>query len=170
MKAHPLWRLASLLPLLLGSCAFTAFYRAPRQAAFNEADFSTYAGPGTASVTGQLICSYEGQDHPGQGTPVTLLPVTAYTKEMIDRELAMGSHWCRPIRASKSISASSTPMTKATSLSVAFPPGSISSTVAELVARVEHCRIELGKPRRQAPQSAQPRTATPKAAAALPEV
>jgi hypothetical protein len=41
-------------------------------------------------VTGQLICSYEGEDHPGQGTPVTLLPVTAYTKEMIDRELGDG--------------------------------------------------------------------------------
>jgi hypothetical protein len=36
MKAHPLWRLASLLPLFLGSCAFTAFHRAPHQAVFME--------------------------------------------------------------------------------------------------------------------------------------
>jgi hypothetical protein len=41
-------------------------------------------------VTGQLICSYKGEDHPGQGAPVTLLPVTTYSKEMIDRELGDG--------------------------------------------------------------------------------
>jgi hypothetical protein len=90
MKAHSLRRVAPLLPLVLASCVYTAFYRAPRQVAFNEAEFTTYAGPRTASVTGQLICSYEGEDHPGQGAPVTLLPVTTYTKEMIDRELGDG--------------------------------------------------------------------------------
>ena len=90
MKAHPLWRVASLLALFLVSCVFADFTGVTRQVAFNEADFATYAGPGTASVTGQLICSYEGKDHPGQGTPVTLLPVTAYTKEMIERELGDG--------------------------------------------------------------------------------
>ncbi|MBV8968695.1 MAG: hypothetical protein JO331_06475 [Verrucomicrobia bacterium] len=58
--------------------------------AFNEADFATYTGPGTASVSGELICSHEGQNHPGQDSPVALLPVTAYTKEMIDRELGDG--------------------------------------------------------------------------------
>src|ERR1700739_4349339 len=90
MKAHSLRRVASLLPLVLASCVYTAFYRAPRQVAFNEAEFTIYAGPRTASVTGQLICSYEGEDHPGQGAPVPLLPVTTYTKEMIDRELGDG--------------------------------------------------------------------------------
>lgn len=90
MKAHPLRRVALLLALFLASCAFAGFNAVPRQVAFNEADFATYGGPGTASVTGQLICSYEGKNHPGQGTPVTLLPVTAYTKEMIDRELGDG--------------------------------------------------------------------------------
>jgi hypothetical protein len=90
MKAYPPWRVAPLLPLFFASCVFTAFYRAPHQVAFNEADFASYAGSGTASVTGQLICSYEREDHPGQGSPVTLLPVTAYTKEMIDRELGDG--------------------------------------------------------------------------------
>jgi hypothetical protein len=90
MKAHPLWRMTPLLPLFLASCVFTAFYRTPRQVAFNEADLAIYAGSGTACVTGHLICTYEGEDHPGQRTPVTLLPVTSYTKEMIDRELGDG--------------------------------------------------------------------------------
>jgi hypothetical protein len=90
LKAHPLWPLAALLPLFITSCVSTVFYRAPRQVAFNEADFATYAGSGRASVTGQLICSSAGEDHPGQGSPVTLLPVTVYTKEMIDRELGDG--------------------------------------------------------------------------------
>jgi hypothetical protein len=90
MKAHPLRRVAPLLALFLASCVFAGLIGVPRRATFNEDDFASYAGPGTASVTGQLICSYEGEDHPGQGTPVTLLPVTAYTKEMIDRELGDG--------------------------------------------------------------------------------
>jgi hypothetical protein len=89
-KAHPLRRAAPVLALFFASCAFAGFNAVPRQVAFNEADFATYGGQGTASVTGQLICSYEGKNHPGQGTPVTLLPVTAYTKEMIDRELGDG--------------------------------------------------------------------------------
>ena len=76
MKTDPLRRLAPLLALFIASCAFAGFIGVPRRVAFNEADFATYAGPGTASVTGQLICSYEGEDHPGQGAPVTLLPVT----------------------------------------------------------------------------------------------
>ena len=90
MKPQPQWSAATLLPLFLASCVLTVFYRAPHQVTFNEADFATSTGPGTASVSGQLICSHEGQDHPGQDTPVTLLPVTAYTKEMIDRELGDG--------------------------------------------------------------------------------
>ena len=90
MKAHGFWRASPLLALFLTSCLYNVFYRAPRQVAFNEAAFAAYGGPGTASVTGQLICTYQGEDYPGQGTPVTLLPVTAYTKEMIDRELGDG--------------------------------------------------------------------------------
>jgi len=81
---------APLLALFLTSCLYNVFYRAPPQVAFNEAALAGYAAAGTASVTGQLICTYEGEDHPGQGNPVTLLPVTAYTKEMIDRELGDG--------------------------------------------------------------------------------
>jgi hypothetical protein len=55
MKAHPLWRVDPLLLLVLASWVYTAFYRARRQMAFNEADFATYAGPGTASVTDQRM-------------------------------------------------------------------------------------------------------------------
>jgi hypothetical protein len=90
MKANLLWRVAPLLALLFTSCLYGVFYRAPRQVAFNEAAFAGYGGQGTASVTGQVICTYEGQDYPAQGNPVTLLPVTAYTREMIDRELGDG--------------------------------------------------------------------------------
>jgi hypothetical protein len=90
MKAHPSRRVATLLALFFASCISGGFNAVPRRVVFNEADFATYGGPRTASVTGQLIRSYEGEDHPGQGTPVTLLPVTAYTKEMIDRELGDG--------------------------------------------------------------------------------
>ena len=37
-----------------------------------------------------MICTYQNEAHPGQGTPVTLLPVTTYTQEMVDRELGDG--------------------------------------------------------------------------------
>lgn len=61
MKAHPLCRMALLLPLFLASCVFAVFYRAPRQVAFNEPDFATYAGPGTASVAGQSTARTRGK-------------------------------------------------------------------------------------------------------------
>jgi hypothetical protein len=44
-------------------------------------------------VTGQLVVTTaEGETHISDGTHVTLLPVTSYTKEMVDREIGNGEN------------------------------------------------------------------------------
>jgi len=59
--------------------------------AFNEAEFAPYRGAGSGSVAGQLVVtSDDGETHIGNGAHVTLLPVTSYTKEMVDREIGDG--------------------------------------------------------------------------------
>ena len=77
--------------VLLTACA--AFATSPRRVPFNEADFAAYRGTGSATVTGQLIVrSSDGETHIGSGVHVTLLPVTAYTREMVDREIGNGEN------------------------------------------------------------------------------
>jgi len=79
-----------LLPLFLSACAFAVFARSPRQIPFDESAFAAYARPGSGSVVGQLIATDEGNSYPGEGVPITLVPVTAYTREMVERELGEG--------------------------------------------------------------------------------
>lgn len=55
--------------------------------------FAGYGGSGSGSVSGQLIIiDAFGLTHAGYETQLTLLPVTAYTKEMVDRELGDGEY------------------------------------------------------------------------------
>jgi hypothetical protein len=83
---------------LLTSCAFPGSETVPRRVAFDESAFSAYGKPGAGIVTGRLIVtSGDGVVHAGSAnqnmmgdTPVTLLPVTAYTREMVDREIGNG--------------------------------------------------------------------------------
>ena len=78
------------LALLLSSCAIVG---APRRTAFNEAEFAPYRGAGTGLVSGQLIVTGDdGQTHLGDGVHVTLLPVTSYTREMVEREIGNGEN------------------------------------------------------------------------------
>ena len=83
-------RTVLVLSLLLSSCVFSGFVRVPRRVPFDESEFAAYRGSGSGVVGGQLVCTYEGKNHAGEGTPVTLIPVTAYTKEMVERELGDG--------------------------------------------------------------------------------
>ena len=80
-----------LLPLLLSSCLLPLIIRAPPHVPFNESEFAGYGAPGSASVSGQLVVSIEGTSYIGSGSSITLVPVTAYTQEMVDRELGNGA-------------------------------------------------------------------------------
>ena len=75
--------------LLLSSCAVLGV---PRRVAFNEAEFAPYRGAGSGSVAGQLVTSSGGDVYIGSGVHVTLLPVTSYTKEMVEREIGNGEN------------------------------------------------------------------------------
>jgi len=69
--------------LLLSSCAALVNEpRVARRVPFNEAAFAEYRGAGSSAVAGQLIVKGpDGETHIGGGTEISLLPVTAYTKE-----------------------------------------------------------------------------------------
>ena len=60
--------------------------------AFNDADFAAYRGQGTSTVAGQLVTTSGGETYIGDGVYVTLMPVTAYTKEIIDRVIGNGEN------------------------------------------------------------------------------
>jgi hypothetical protein len=102
MKIHFLsarLTVASLALALLASCALSGFATSQRLVPFNEAEFAAYRGSGSGSVTGQLsVTSSDGVVHAGsagQGPNsihVTLLPVTAYTREMVEREIGDGEN------------------------------------------------------------------------------
>jgi hypothetical protein len=96
-------RLAALiLTIFLSSYAFAGGGRAPRRIAFEESAFAGYGGAGSATVSGKLVVtSSNGKVHLAHdgneedridGTVVTLLPVAAYTREMVDRELGDGEY------------------------------------------------------------------------------
>ena len=79
--------------LLLSSCALVDLPRVSRRVPFNEADFAAYRGTGSSTVAGQVVVtSSDGQTHLGGGTHISLLPVTAYTKEMVEREIGNGEY------------------------------------------------------------------------------
>jgi hypothetical protein len=80
----------AVFALVLSSCAVIG---APRRVPFNDADFAAYQGSGSGTITGQLVAtSSDGETHLGDGTHITLLPVTPYTREMVDREIGFGEN------------------------------------------------------------------------------
>jgi hypothetical protein len=82
--------LIALSSLCFSSCATTALQR---QAAFNEAEFAHYRRPGSDSVTGQLVVTTgNGSTQVGINNHVALFPVTAYSREIIDREVGNGEY------------------------------------------------------------------------------
>ncbi len=56
--------------------------------AFNEAEHAAFRGTGSSSITGPVVVTGpDGVTHWGIQDYVTLIPVTSYTKEMVDREI-----------------------------------------------------------------------------------
>ena len=90
MRFCPLRVSQLLIPLasLLSSCAAAA----PRPVAFDETELAPYRGAGTGTVSGQFVVAAEGEVHIGNNEQVTLLPVTSYTKEMVEREIVKGEN------------------------------------------------------------------------------
>jgi hypothetical protein len=85
------------LAVLLSSCAFSGGGNSRRRVAFDEGEFAAYRGLGSGTVSGQLaVVSSNGAEHVGNfggslaGVHVSLIPVTAYTKEMVEREIGDG--------------------------------------------------------------------------------
>jgi len=84
----------AVFALVFSSCAVIG---EPRRVPFNDADFATYRGSGSGTITGQLLAtSSDGETHIGDGTRITLLPVTPYTREMVDREIGLGENLLPP--------------------------------------------------------------------------
>jgi hypothetical protein len=80
----------ALSALWLSSCATGPL---PRKAAFDEAEFTHYRHPGSGAVAGQLVVtSGNGPAHVGINNHVALFPVTAYSKEIVDREIGNGEY------------------------------------------------------------------------------
>jgi hypothetical protein len=80
--------------LLLSSCALIDIPHVARRVPFNEGDLAAYRGAGSSTVAGQVTVKSadDGETHIGAGTTVSLLPVTAYTKEMVEREIGNGEY------------------------------------------------------------------------------
>ncbi|HSI14482.1 MAG TPA: hypothetical protein VK961_20700 [Chthoniobacter sp.] len=76
--------------LFLPACAIAPVaYRTP----FNEAEFAPYRGAGSASVSGTLtVRGGDDQWHIGDQNNVSLVPVTSYTREFVDRFLGDGQN------------------------------------------------------------------------------
>jgi hypothetical protein len=80
-----------LPPFFCSSCLLPMLVRVPRHVPFNESEFAGYGSPGTGSVSGQLVVNIDGTVCIGNGDTITLVPVTSYTQEMVDRELGQGA-------------------------------------------------------------------------------
>jgi hypothetical protein len=63
---------------------------ASHQVAFNESAFKGLGGLGSATVTGRAYAVYGGNEHPANEESVELLPVNAYTTEIVQSSLLTG--------------------------------------------------------------------------------
>lgn len=65
----------------------------PRRVAFRDAEFAPYRGSGSGMVTGQLVVvDSDGKIRVGEGAHITILPVTSYTREMVERVIGDGDN------------------------------------------------------------------------------
>jgi hypothetical protein len=72
--------------LFCAGCAATASH----QVAFDESAFKGSDGSDSASVTGRAYAVYSGNKHPANEKAVELLPVNAYTTEIVQGSLLTG--------------------------------------------------------------------------------
>jgi hypothetical protein len=90
MKACTLAAAFAFSALLFTSCAwwFPVAHRVP----FDEAEFAGYGAAGSGTVEGRIAVKGEddGELHVGGDAYLTLLPVTSYTTEMVEREIGNG--------------------------------------------------------------------------------
>jgi hypothetical protein len=63
---------------------------ASHQVAFDESAFKGSNGSGSATVTGRAYAVYGGNKHPSNKEAVELLPVNAYTTEIVQASLLTG--------------------------------------------------------------------------------
>jgi hypothetical protein len=88
------WFCIALAMPVLSSCQVIPV---ARRVPFNESDFAAYGLPGSARVSGRLVVTdAQGDIHPGNQCIVALLPVTAYTKEAVQREVIGAEHMVSP--------------------------------------------------------------------------
>ncbi|HSI11808.1 MAG TPA: hypothetical protein VK961_07175 [Chthoniobacter sp.] len=90
MSTHS--RLRGWLLFVCGSVSFGACAGAPHQVPFNESDFHSYAHAGAGVVKGHAS-TVTNDGYPvtaNRSMTVYLLPKTAYTKEIVDREYIAG--------------------------------------------------------------------------------
>ncbi len=60
------------------------------QVVFDESAFKASSGPGSATITGRAYAVYRGDEHTATDEAVELLPVNAYTTEMVQGGLLTG--------------------------------------------------------------------------------
>jgi len=78
----------------ISSSSSASWIPARRGVSFDEREFARYSASGSGTVEGQIVIRGEddGQRHVGSGSDLTLLPVTPYTTEMVDREIRNGEN------------------------------------------------------------------------------
>ena len=93
MKTFAITAVTIALPALF-LCSCETWIPARHQVPFNEREFASYAGRGSGTVEGVIAVNAEddGELHVGAGSYLTLLPVTSYTTEMVDREIRDGEN------------------------------------------------------------------------------
>jgi hypothetical protein len=139
MKINPfeIPRAVLILAVSLSSCTLVEGGRVPRRVPFEESAFAGYGSAGSATVSGKLVVtSSNGTVHLADdgnaedrldGTFITLLPVAAYTREMVDRELGDGEYLAPSDPRLHKYVRRPGPMPKATSYSNKSPRANISS-------------------------------------------
>jgi hypothetical protein len=81
------FQVVGLCAILAGSSCTTDSIH---QVAFDEPAFKASGGSGSATVTGRAYAVYRGSEHPAREEPVELLPVNAYTTEIVQGSLLTG--------------------------------------------------------------------------------
>ncbi len=80
---------------LLGLAAILSFAgcttpSSSHQVAFDESSFKSSNGSGSGTVTGRAYAVYRGDEHPASDETVEMLPVNAYTTEIVQGSLLAG--------------------------------------------------------------------------------
>src|SRR5215211_3890069 len=91
MTAHLALTVGPFLLVALVGCAANAPPAAPRQVAFDSAEYAPYGKAGSGQIRGQVLFQIESdQVKPGAGKKVILSPVTSYSTEWWLQEVVGG--------------------------------------------------------------------------------